>query len=199
MIPRDRQIYGILIARATTALMSHPGTDLTADPRGAAAVRGTADDPHHPRSGPGSPGGGHRIAGVEVWGRVVEEGLTAQIYYKTRSIRTARAVERRAAADAAGCDRPLRTIERAGAVLIRSTGRCEPRQARCPSLMRICRQAGSRNFSPWPGQPRWGWTSIMSSGARRESFSGGEADGCERANFALHGLRNTSRYRADGW
>ena len=108
-----------------------------------------------------------RIA-VMYGGRVVEEGLTDQIYYNPQHPYTLGLLNAVPRLTDRG-DRPLRTIDGLPPLLIDPPDACAF-ASRCPFVMRICRQQDPGYFSPVPDNRVACWLHHEQAAARRESF-----------------------------
>ena len=108
-----------------------------------------------------------RIA-VMYGGRVVEEGLTDQIYYNPQHPYTLGLLNAVPRLTDRG-DRPLRTIDGLPPLLIDPPNACAF-AGRCPFVMRICRQQDPGYFSPVPDNRVACWLHHEQAAARRVSF-----------------------------
>ena len=108
-----------------------------------------------------------RIA-VMYGGRVVEEGLTDQIYYDPQHPYTLGLLNAVPRLTDRG-DRPLRTIDGLPPLLIDPPDACAF-ASRCPFVMRICRQQDPGYFSPVPDNRVACWLHHEQAAARREGF-----------------------------
>jgi oligopeptide transport system ATP-binding protein len=108
-----------------------------------------------------------RIA-VMYGGRIVEEGLTDQIYYNPQHPYTLGLLNAVPRLTDRG-DRPLRTIEGLPPLLIDPPNACAF-AGRCPFVMRICRQQDPGYFNPVPDNRVACWLHHEQAAARRESF-----------------------------
>jgi len=112
-------------------------------------------------------GAASRIA-VMYGGRVVEEGLTDQIYYNPQHPYTLGLLNAVPRLTDRG-DRPLRTIEGLPPLLIDPPDACAF-ASRCPFVMRICRQQDPGYFSPVADNRVSCWLHHEQAAAQRVSF-----------------------------
>jgi len=112
-------------------------------------------------------GAAGRIA-VMYGGRVVEEGLTDQIYYDPQHPYTLGLLNAVPRLTDRG-DRPLRTIDGLPPLLIDPPNACAF-AGRCPFVMRICRQQDPQYFSPVPNNRVACWLHHEQAAERREGF-----------------------------
>jgi oligopeptide transport system ATP-binding protein len=112
-------------------------------------------------------GAADRIA-VMYGGRIVEEGVTEQIYYDPQHPYTLGLLNAVPKLTDRG-DEPLRTIEGLPPLLIDPPNACTF-AGRCPFVMKICRQQDPDYFTPLPGNRAACWLHHESAGAQREAF-----------------------------
>jgi oligopeptide transport system ATP-binding protein len=112
-------------------------------------------------------GAADRIA-VMYGGRIVEEGVTEQIYYRPRHPYTLGLLNAVPKLTDRG-DAPLRTIEGMPPLLIDPPDACAFAD-RCPFVMKLCRQQSPPYFSPEPGNRAACWLHHAGAAEQRGKF-----------------------------
>jgi len=113
-------------------------------------------------------GSADRIA-VMYGGRIVEEGLTDQIYYNPQHPYTLGLLNAVPKLTDSG-DAPLRTIEGLPPLLINPPDACAFAD-RCPFVMKICRQKDPGYFTPVPDNRAACWLHHESAASQRAAFT----------------------------